>query len=464
MMRLYNTLSKSIEDFHPIHPPTVGMYACGMTVYDYAHIGHGRKYVGDDILRRILEYLGHHVTVVQNVTDVGHLSSDEDVGEDKLEKGAAKYGKTVWDIAKFFTDNFYGSMDRLHIIRPTTVCKATDHISEQIALVETLIAKGFAYDTPEAVYFNVSAFPNYWQLFGQNLESKKTAVRDDVETGSYKRNATDFVLWFKCVGKFSNHVMHWESPWGTGFPGWHIECSAMSMKYLGEQFDIHTGGIDHVAIHHPNEIAQSECATGKHPFVKYWVHHAFLMVDGKKMSKSLGNLYTVDDVVEKGFDPLALRYLYLTSHYRKPLNFTWESLDGSSRSLHELRGLYRALEGLSGDISSHPMRSAFIKAIENDMNMPQALSVVWDTVRSKENGGIKRMLLDDYDKILGLGLAEGGAEESEKIPQEVTDLVKEREAFRTQHEFSQADNIRRKIEDLGFCIEDSNGKTIIKRK
>jgi cysteinyl-tRNA synthetase len=281
-----------------------------MTVYDFAHIGHGRKYTMDDILRRALVYAGYNIRHVQNVTDVGHLSSDSDEGEDKLEKGAKKTGKTVWEVAEFFTNDFYHAMDTLNILRPHVIAKATDHIPEQIILVQKLIEKGLAYDTPEAVYFDVSQFPAYGSLSGQKLTDKLVAVRAEVETGSYKRNPHDFSLWFKRVGRFSDHAMHWQSPFGDGFPGWHIECSAMSMKYLGESFDIHTGGIDHIPVHHENEIAQSEGATGK-PFAKYWVHHAFLNVNGEKMSKSLGNYVRIQDVIDRGIDPLALRYFYL---------------------------------------------------------------------------------------------------------------------------------------------------------
>lgn len=467
MLHLYNTLSRNIEEFTPIHPPNVGLYACGMTVYDFAHIGHGRKYVGDDILRRILEYHGYTVTHVQNVTDVGHLSSDADSGEDKLEKGALKFGKTVWEVAEFFTKNFYDSMAYLNILPPTVICKATDHIPEQIDLVRRLMEKGLAYDTPEAVYFDVSAFPKYSSLFGQDLESKKTGVRSEVETGSYKRHPADFVLWFKRVGRFASHTMHWESPWGDGFPGWHVECSAMSMKYLGAQFDIHTGGIDHVSVHHPNEIAQSEGATGKEPFVRFWVHQAFLMVDGKKMSKSLGNLYTVSDVLDKGYDPLSLRYLYLTSHYRKPLNFTWEALTGAARSLSELRSLYKEVSktGRSiGDITQHPLLQEFLDAVDSDLNMPQALAVVWKTARSHEPDDTKFSLLSEYDRILGLDLAKQEEGSKEEIPEEIKHLLGERSKARAQKDFSRADELRIRIEEAGYTIEDSGAESTVKKK
>src|SRR5258706_3274603 len=345
MLKIFNSLSRKIEDFDPIKEGEVGMYACGPTVYDFPHIGHGRKYVNDDILRRVLEKVeGYKVTHVQNITDVGHLVSDSDTGEDKMEKGAKKYGKTVWEVAEEYTNYFFKEMDSLNILRPTISCKASDHIPEQIELIKKLIEKGFAYDTPEAVYFEVAKFADYGKLFGHGLAEKQVGVREEVETDANKKNPADFALWFKRIGKFADHTMHWESPWGDGFPGWHIECSAMSMKYLGEQFDIHTGGEDHLSIHHPNEIAQSEAATGKKPFVKYWFHSAFLTVDGKKMSKSLGNVYKVADIAERGFSPIALRYLYLSTHYKKTMNFTWEALEAASNAYLKLRRDFKALE------------------------------------------------------------------------------------------------------------------------
>ncbi len=472
-MKLFNTLSKTIEEFTPIHPPNVGMYTCGMTVYDFAHIGHGRKYVGDDILRRILTRFGYTVTHVQNVTDVGHLVSDNDEGEDKLEKGAKKQGKTVWEVAENFTKHFYDSMDKLNIIRPSIICKATEHIPEQIALVKTLIEKGFAYDTPEAVYFDVSKFPSYGSIFGgQDLDDKKTAVRETVKTGEHKRNPADFALWFKRVGRFSDHQMHWDSPWGDGFPGWHIECSAMSMKYLGETFDIHTGGIDHIPVHHPNEIAQSEAATGK-PFVKYWVHYAFLMVDGRKMSKSLGNFYTIEDVFAKGFDPVALRYFYMTAHYRKSLNFTWDALTAAQNALVELRKVVSHLSEGDRQILSEEklekvdsLRKKFDLALADDMNMPQAIAVVWEVIKSNIPSPDKYDLVMDFDEVLGLELKAQNVMTSkeEDISEEIKALVDKREALRKAKKFAEADATRLEIEQKGFVVSDTpNGIKISKK-
>ncbi len=471
-LRLYNSLSRSIEQFVAIHPPKVGMYTCGMTVYDYAHIGHGRKYVGDDILRRVLTRFGFDVTHVQNVTDVGHLVSDGDEGEDKLEKGAKKQGKTVWEVAQAFTKHFYDSMDKLNVLRPTIICKATEHIPEQIQLVQTLIQKGFAYNTPEAVYFDVSKFPTYDTIFGgQRLEEKKTAVREEVKTGEYKKNPADFALWFKRVGRFADHAMHWESPWGDGFPGWHIECSAMSMKYLGETFDIHTGGIDHIPVHHPNEIAQSEAATGKQ-FVKYWVHYAHLMVEGRKMSKSLGNFYTIEDVFAKGFEPLALRYFYLSAHYRKSLNFTWEGMTAAQNSLNQLRQHMRRLQTESRTtLSSEKLdkvdayRGKFDAALADDMNTPQALAALWEMVKSNIPSGDKYDLLMDFDEVLGLELKTQNpmTNQDQHIPTEIQDLVDGREVLRKEKKFSEADKLREEIEKKGYTLKDNaQGVLVVK--
>lgn len=464
-MNLYNSLSKSVEEFTPINPPNVGMYACGITAYDYSHIGHGRKYVTDDILKRVLSLNGFKVKHVQNVTDVGHLVSDSDEGEDKLEKGAKKHGKTVWEVAKFFEESFYQSMDKLNIIRPDVICRATDHIPEQIEMVKKLVEKGFAYDTPEAVYFEVSKFPSYGQLFGQKIEEKKVAVRESVETGEHKKNPADFALWFKRVGRFAGHMMHWESPWGDGFPGWHIECSAMSMKYLGDQFDIHTGGEDLSSIHHPNEIAQSEASSGKHPFVKYWVHTAFLTVDGTKMSKSLGNFFTISDVVDKGYDPLSLRYFYLTAHYKKPLNFTWEALSASQTALTKLRTYVASLKADSDrDMLSEEKlgkledyRKRFNEAVNADLNIPQALAVVWEVVKSNIPSVDKYDLIMSFDEVLGLKLGEEPESEPATVPEDIKKLVEEREKARVSGDFQKADMIRSEVASRGYTLEDAPG-------
>ena len=469
-MRLYNSLSKEIEEFVPLNPPKVGMYACGMTVYDYAHIGHGRKYVGDDILRRTLVVFGYNVTHIQNVTDVGHLVSDADEGEDKLEKGAKKHGKTVWEVAKYFENHFFVTMDSLNVLRPSVICRATEHIAQQIELVLKLIEKKYAYVTPEAVYFDVEKFPEYGKAFaGQTLTEKKTAVRSEVQTGIHKKNPADFAFWFKRVGRFENHVMYWESPWGEGFPGWHVECSAMSMKYLGEQFDIHTGGEDHLTVHHPNEIAQSEAATGKHPFVKYWVHHAFLKVDNKKMSKSLGNFVTIEDVIEKGHSPLALRYLFLTAHYRDPLNFTWDSLGAAQVALDKLKNATNSLKGdpVRQNLSSEKLtkidgfRTEFRDSLANDLSTPKALAVVWKVFKSNIPNADKFDLIEEFDEVLGLNLTERTVI---NIPAEISELAQKRETLRKESKYNEADALRAQIEEKGYSVIDTaNGIRISAR-
>lgn len=461
-MKLFNSLTKKIEEFEPINPPKVGMYTCGITAYDYAHIGHGRKYTMDDILRRTLTSFGYKVTHVQNVTDVGHLVGDSDTGEDKLEKGAKKQGKTVWEVADFFTKNFYEQMDKLNILRPNIICKATDNIREQIALITKIIKNGYGYDTVEAVYFDTAKFKDYGKLFGQNLKDKKVAVRDEVQEDKNKKNPSDFALWFKRTGRFANHTMHWDSPWGDGFPGWHIECSAMSIKYLGEQFDIHTGGEDHLPIHHPNEIAQSEAATGKHPFVKYWIHYAFLTVDGVKMSKSLGNFYTIEDLIKKGYDPIALRYFYLMAHYKKPLNFTWEALTAAQNALEKLKNQVQNLKSESdrNALSEEKLsqidefRTKFQAAIADDLNMPQALAVVWAMLKSNIPSSDKYDLAMSFDEVLGLGLSQSPNTKLQVSP-EITKLLKERKLLRKLKKYAEADKIRDQLEKLGYTVSDA---------
>ncbi|WKZ25667.1 MAG: cysteine--tRNA ligase [bacterium] len=408
---LYNSLTKQKELFVPLDKEEVKLYTCGITAYDYAHIGHGRKYVMDDILKRTLIFNGYKVNHIQNVTDVGHLVSDADTGEDKLEKGAKKQNKTVWEVAEFFTNNFYETTDKLNILRPDVICKATEHIKEQIELIDKLFKNGYAYDSKEAVYFDTSKFADYGKLFGQKLEDKKTGVRSEVKVDSNKRNSADFALWFKRVGNFKDHIMHWDSPWGDGFPGWHIECSAMSMKYLGEQIDIHTGGEDHLSIHHPNEIAQSEGASGKKPFSKFWIHHAFLMVNGTKMSKSLGNYYTVHDIIDKNYDPIALRLLYLSTHYKKPMNFTWEALDSASKGLKNLKTTILNLKSsqrntLSNekDIKIQEYRTRFSQSINDDLNTSKALAVLFEMLKSNIPSEDKYDLAVTFDEVLGLNL------------------------------------------------------------
>ncbi|MDO8488201.1 MAG: cysteine--tRNA ligase [bacterium] len=468
-MKIYNSISRQIEEFVPLKKGQVGMYTCGPTVYMFAHIGHGRKYVYDDVLRRLLTADGFKVTHVQNITDVGHLVSDADEGEDKLEKGARLANKTVWEVAQMFTDSFFADMDKLNILRPDISCKATDHIPAQIKLVQKLVDKGFAYDTPEAVYFDVAKFPRYDHLFGQNLQDKLVAARSDVVTGSYKKNPVDFALWFKRIGKFADHSMHWDSPWGDGFPGWHIECSAMSMEYLGETFDIHTGGEDHLSIHHPNEIAQAEAATGK-PLARYWVHHGFLMVDGAKMSKSLGNVYRVTDVMDKGFSSLALRYFFLTAHYKTPQNFTWSAVAAAQSAYDKVVSFVRGAQTSAVtriSLSKEKLkkideyRDRFWTVLNNDMNVPQGLAVMWEMLKSNIPDRDKLDLLLDFDQVLGLDLVNIS---EIAVPDEVKQLAAERERLRKSGEFVKADEVRMQVEKMGYTINDTaHGPTFTKK-
>lgn len=469
-MKLYNTLSRKIEDFKPLNPPTVTLYTCGPTVYDKSHIGHARKYTNDDILKRALNFLGYKVKHVMNITDVGHLTSDEDMGEDKLEKGAKKSGKTVWEVAKFYTDLFFDMTDDLNIIRPEIICKATDHIEEMIRLINQLSQKGFTYETKEALYFDTAKFPSYGKLSGQKLSEKIKGAREDVYLDPGKKNPTDFALWFKRVGRFKDHTMHWDSPWGDGFPGWHIECSAMSMKYLGETIDIHTGGIDHIPVHHENEIAQSEAATGK-KFVNYWVHHEFMMIDGKKMSKSLENFYTLEDLQKKDIEPLALRYQFLQTHYKQQMNFTWEGAKAAQEGLNNLRIYVLSLKtqntqktrtSLSSDKLEllDSLRTKFSEALANDLQIPQAVAAVWEMLKSNIPSTDKLDLLDSFDQVLGLKLNEVI---EEKIPDEILQLAKQREGIRKSGDFKKSDEFRKEIEKKGYIIEDTNKGTIVKK-
>ena len=452
---LTNSLTRKKEKFEPINPPNVEMYACGPTVYDYAHIGHMRRYVGDDVLKKALGLNGFKVKHVMNITDVGHLTSDADTGEDKIEKSARKTGKSAWDIAKFFENQFFASTDELNIKRPDIVCRATDHIKEQIELIEKLEKNGYTYKTEDGMYFDTAKLPEYGKLT-RGKEGIRAGARIDV---AGKKNPTDFALW-KFSPKKSKRQMEWESPWGRGFPGWHIECSAMSMKYLGETFDIHTGGVDHIAIHHTNEIAQSEGATGEDP-VKYWIHHEFLQVDGQKMAKSVGNTYTVEDVVKKGLNPLALRYLFLTAHYKDPLNFTWEALSSAGTALNKLREQLRVLKGekertalsQEKDKKRAGFREEFMLAINDDLNTAKGLAVLWEMLKSNLPSNDKYDLVLYFDEVFGLGLKEASSAKLE-IPVEVLNLVEEREELRKEGKWQEADNLRMKIEKFGFRVED----------
>jgi cysteinyl-tRNA synthetase len=450
-MRIFNSLTRKVEEFAPMKPPVVKMYTCGPTVYDYPTIGNWRTYVTSDLIIRTLKYLDYKVDFVMNLTDVGHLTGDNlgdaDTGEDRLEKAAIKEKKSAWEIAKFYSEDFEKGFSKLNLIKPMIFSKATEHIKEQIVLVGEIEKKGFTYKIADGIYFDVAGYEAAGNTYGElsNLDEIKKGAR--IEANQEKKDPRDFALWkFSPVGE--KRQMEWESPWGVGFPGWHIECSAMSMKYLGEQLDVHVGGEDLKSTHHPNEIAQSEAVTGKKPFCKYWVHGAFLLVDGGRMGKSEGNAFTLADIESRGFDPLALRYFYLTGHYRKQINFTWEALGAAAKAMEKLSDLVAGWEEGNG-ISCAEFEERFREAIEDDLNMPEALAVVWELAKSGYPDGAKRASLLKFDEVLGLNL-----KNSRQISGEIKKLLEQREMLRREKRFLEADEVRRQIEKLGCRVKD----------
>lgn len=457
-IKLYNTAARKKQIFKPMKAGQVGIYSCGPTVYDYAHIGHFRAYIFVDVLKRVLAFNGLKLKAVMNVTDVGHLTSDADTGEDKVEKAAREKGKTSREIADFYTKDFFDAMHKLNVKRPDIVCKATDHIKQMVDLVKRLEKNGYTYRISDGIYYDILKFKRYADFARLNLEQLKAGAR--VEENPEKKHPADFALW-----KFSpvdiKRQMEWDSPWGVGFPGWHIECSAMSMHYLGETFDIHTGGVDHIPVHHTNEIAQAEGATGK-KFVNYWLHNEFVRVEGEKMSKSKGNIYNIADVDAKGIDPLALRYLFLTAHYRSKINFTWDSLGAAESALDTLRERVIELKkskskkkGVKEKVDFY--ETEFLKAINDDLNTPIALSVAWTLVRDNENVSDKdklRLLLK-FDEVLGLRLKDI-KKKKETLSEEVKKLITEREEMRKKGQYEEADEVRKRLEkEFGVLIEDT---------
>ena len=453
MIRLYSIFSKKKEIFKPIKK-TVGIYDCGLTVYDYDHLGHAWKYTQTDLLRRTLNYNKYNVKHVLNITDVGHLTSDADTGEDKMEKSAKKKKKTVWEISEYFTEVFLENRKKLNLLEPHVLCKATDHIKEMISLIEKLFKKGYAYKIEDGIYFDIKKFKRYGKLSGNIPGKTKAGAR--IEVNPDKRNPEDFALW-KFSKKEEKRQMEWNSPWGVGFPGWHIECSAMAMKYLGERIDIHAGGEDNIFPHHESEIAQSEAVTNK-KFVNIWFHPRFLKVEGQKMSKSLKNFYTINDIEKKGFNPLSLRYLFLTSHYRTPLNFTWESLKAAETALNNLYNIFLSLEKGKGNINKK-YKEEFKKALNNDLNLPQAVSSLWKLIKDKKiKDKDKRETLLDFDKVLALNLKDL---KKKDIPEEIEKLAKERENQRKNKNWEESDKIRKEIEKKGYKIEDKKDGYVI---
>lgn len=456
---LYNTLSRQKEEFIPLEEGKAGMYCCGPTVYNFAHIGNLRAYFFEDILKRVLLYNGYKVKHVMNITDVGHLVSDDDEGEDKMEKGANREGKTVWEIAEFYTEAFKNDIAMLNIIPPTIYCKATDFIKEQVEMVKCLDDKGYTYTTNDGVYFDTQKFPEYGKLALLDIEGLEEGKR--IAFSDEKKHKTDFALW-KFSPKDQKRQMEWESPWGTGFPGWHIECSAMSIKFLGRHFDIHCGGVDHIPIHHTNEIAQAEACTGE-KFVNYWLHGEFLIEEKGKMSKSAGEFLRLKTLVDKGYSPLDYRYFLLMTHYRKKIKFSFENLDAARNGFQNLKnkikeiksGLTEPKEGLSEEAATY--RTKFIGSINDDLNIGEGLAILWDALKSELDAGGKINLVNEFDRILGLDLSKVEAEKAGDIPAEIFELANRRKDAKAAKDFKLADDLRQQIKDKGYELLDKKG-------
>lgn len=464
MLLVTNTLAGRKEEFVPISADQVGLYSCGPTVYDYAHIGNFRAYVFVDILKRTLILLGYNVKHVMNITDVGHLSGDSEQGEEKMEKGARREGKTVWEIAAFYAEVFFHDTDALNIIRPDVVCKATEHIQDMIEMIKTLEGHGFTYTAGGNVYFKTSAFPAYGKMARLNLSQSATQSR--IEQDPYKESLFDFVLWFT-RHKYTNPAMEWDSPWGRGFPGWHIECSAMASKYLGEHFDIHTGGIDHIPVHHTNEIAQSEAAFG-HKWVNYWLHNAFLVIgDNAKMGKSEGNLLTLQTLVDQGYTPIDYRYMLLGAVYRNSVVFSDNAMKTAKNSMARLRRLLAQLneDKNPGDVQTTEftkLQQEFINAISDDLNTPLVLALLWKTLDSNNlNTTTKLTLIGEYDKALGLGLTETV---NKTIPADIIALAEERKAAKKRKDWARADVLRVQLQQQGYDVSDTKDGFRLQKK
>ena len=461
-LKLYNTLTRQKSEFKPLKENEVRIYTCGPTVYSFAHIGNFRAYIFMDTLRRVLKYNGYTLKHVMNITDVGHLESDADEGEDKMEKAARKENKNPLEIAAYYTDIFFRDMGRLNIDKPEIIAKATEHIPEMLEFVQTLIKNGYAYETSKGIYFDISKLDKYPVLSNRKLDDQIAGARVDVD--EEKRNPYDFALWIKAP---ENHIMKWESPWGLSYPGWHIECSAMGRKYLGDQFDIHTGGVDHIPTHHENEIAQSKGCTGKIP-AKTWMHVEFLQVDGGKMSKSLGNTYTLDQLQEKGIEPLAYKLFCYTAHYRTKLNFTFETALSSQKTLNRLREGYLKHAESNEDISDEVIEkylNRFLEAVNDDLNIPLAMGIVWEVVRNDVKSNKFAKLLLEFDKILGLDIENSKKylEEEKKVelPEEIQKLLEKRKLARENKNWTESDRIRDLLKEKGYVVKDTKEGQII---
>ena len=457
-LKIYNTLTRKKEDFIPIDSKEVRIYTCGPTVYYFAHIGNLRAYLFMDNLRRVLKYNGYTLKHAMNITDVGHLVSDADEGEDKMLKASRREHKSPFEIAEFYMNAFLGDMKKLGIDMPEIVCRATEHIQVMEDYLKQIIANGYTYETKDTIYFDTSKLDKYGVLSNRNIEEQKAGAR--VEFDTEKKNPTDFALWIKAP---KEHLMQWDTFWGKCYPGWHLECSAMSEKYLGEVFDIHTGGMDHIPVHHENEIAQAKGYCGKIP-ANYWMHVEFLQVNGGKMSKSLNNLYTLEDLEKKGYSPDVYRMFNFSSHYKKPINFTFEAMDAAKVALNRLReGYKRHLNGTSiiEKEKIEKFESDFLEAINDDLNMPQALSVVWEVIKQEEKSFEFAKLLKKFDEVLGLNIDK---EEKIDLPENINKIIKEREQARNDKNWSKSDELRDKLFALGYTVKDTPNGMIVEAK
>lgn len=463
-MKLYNTLSRTIEDFKPIDENLVKMYTCGPTVYNYAHVGNLRTYIHEDVLEKTLRYIGYDVKRVMNITDVGHLESDADEGEDKMLKGAKRENKTVWEIAQYYTDAFFRDAEKLNIKKPDIIGRATDYIDDYIEFIKVLEQKGYTYTANGNVYFDITKRNDYTKLSGMDLEQLKTASRDDVAEDVHKRNPQDFVLWFT-KSKFDNQAMKWDSPWGVGYPGWHIECSVISLKNLGAQMDIHCGGVDHIPVHHTNEIAQTESYTGK-KWVNYWWHSEFLLDNEGKMSKSSGEFLTLSLLEKKGFNPLSYRYYILNSHYRKQLGFSFDSLKSTENAYFKLKSRVKAIydrinenDSIGENINKY--KNEFRKSIEDDLNTANAVTVLYDAIKADDlNDKEKFYLVEDFDRVLSLDLNRfEEAKETKEADQDevkyIEEMIQKRAEAKKNKDFALADSIRAELLEKGIVLEDT---------
>ena len=458
----YNTLTKAKERFESLEEKQVKIYSCGPTVYKNATIGNMRTNLFQDVLRRVLKYNGYTLTHAMNITDVGHLVSDGDDGEDKMIKSAREEKKSPMEIAEYYTKLFFQDLEDLNIETPEIVCKATDHIQEMLQYVQKLIENGYAYETSTTIYFDISKLDQYPILSNANIEEQKAGARVDVDLE--KKNPYDFALWIKAP---ENHLMKWDSPWGPSYPGWHIECSAMGQKYLGDQFDIHTGGIDLIPTHHENEIAQSKGKCGKIP-ARFWMHGEYLLMNGGKMSKSLGNVYLLKDIIQKGYDPLVYRLFSFSSHYRNKLNFTWEGIEATAKSLERLKNAYQIHkqgEDIVEETIVEELEKRFHQAINDDLNMPLAMGVVWEVAKQEKKSPKFADLLAKFDSVLGIKIKEPmqKKEQEIEIPQEILELVEQRKEAREKKDWEKSDQIRDFLQSKGYQIKDTKEGIEIKK-